>query len=82
MRQFIAPDKVSFLTKKYCYPRVMEMDGWETSSTFWTNMKQRLVSALYKNTSAQIFLLLKKSTTAIKTDQAGKPVPFIMLLNI
>ena len=49
LRQFIAPDtdKTSFLTKMYCYRRITEMDCWETCSTFRTNMKQRLVSALY-----------------------------------
>ena len=73
-----------FLVKKYCYPRLTEIDCWETRCTFWTNMKLRLVCALYKKKISEIrfFLLWKKSTAAIKTDQAGKPVPFIMLLNI
>ena len=58
LRQFIAPDKASyFLVKKYCYPWLMEIDSWETRCTFWTNMKQRLLSALYKKYLIRFFLL-------------------------
>ena len=47
-------------------------------------MKLRLVSALYKKKKylRLDFFIVKEITAAIKTDQAGKPVPFIMLLNI
>ena len=55
LRQLKAPDKVSFfLVKKYCYPRLTEIDCWETRCTFWTNMKLRLVSALYKKKISEI----------------------------
>ena len=55
LRKLKAPDKVSFfLVRKYCYPRLTEIDCWETRCTFWTNMKLRLVSALYKKKISEI----------------------------